>query len=349
LENPKRQLWVDIAKIFALILVVVGHYGIGTSYAKYIYWFHMPVFFLISGYLAKLPDNWSSFRMWFCKRNYQMLVPYCAYLILVTSVRYFYVYRYLHILEASFVMKDIPEVLFGGRLIGGYYTVFWFFICLYFTQVLFSALRLILKDNRLVIAVIVIAYLCAHIESWWMISHPVLVPWDLDVSLLAIAYYALGYYCKKQLTSIPQGVTLIAIIASTMLIAADYNGLIGYELNMKYVVYQHLFLDLLIPVIMAIAFLGTIQILVRSKMVRVVNQLSNVAVPVIYLHVPINSVLLVEYHFHYGTVVAVLIGFTVPAIISKLIFDRFSFTRFLFQGRPLRRLSLEPASSGMAC
>ena len=112
-----------------LILVVVGHPVGPAVYAKYIYWFHMPVFFLLSGYLFKPPDGWPSLRSWLSKRSRGLLVPYCAYLVLVTLVRYFYVYRYLHILEASFVLKDLPDVLFAGRAPGVYYTVFWFFTC----------------------------------------------------------------------------------------------------------------------------------------------------------------------------------------------------------------------------
>jgi uncharacterized membrane protein len=166
-----------------------------------------------------------------------------------------------------------------------------------------------------------------------MPSHPLLVPWDLDVALLAVAYYAIGDFCKKLLSNISPTVTLTAIFASILLITANYRGLFGYMLDMKNVVYRHSFLDLLIPVIMIIALLGISQMLARIRLGQAFTLLSNVAVPVVYLHVPINSVLRVEYHFHYGSTAAILIGFIVPVILSKLIFDRFSLTRFLLQGR----------------
>jgi hypothetical protein len=108
---------------------------------------------------------------------------------------------------------------------------------------------------------------------------------------------------------------------------------------MKYVVYQHVFFDLLIPVTMTIALLGISQVLALSKLGQLGSQLSNVAVPVVYLHVPINSVLLVEYHLHYGVAAAVLIGFMAPVILSKLVFDRFSLTRLLFYGQAQRKPS----------
>jgi hypothetical protein len=66
---------------------------------------------------------------------------------------------------------------------------------------------------------------------------------------------------------------------------------------------------------------------------RAVTLMGNVAIPVVYLHVPINTVLLIEYHYHYGNAAAALIGFVTPIILTKLVFERFSLTRYLFQGR----------------
>jgi len=332
-ESSKRQVWVDVARTLAMILVVVGHPVGPAAYTKYIYWFHMPVFFLLSGYLFKPLDGWSSLRSWLSKRSREVLVPYCAYLALVTLVKYFYMYRYLHVLEASFLWKDLLDVLSGGRAPGVYYTVFWFFTCLFATQVLFALINLLCKDSRLVLAVVAVAYLLAHVESWLMISHPPFVPWDLDVALIAVAYYAIGYFCKKLLADISLRVTLVAVAVSGLLIALDYRGRMNYVLNLKYVVYQHLLLDLLIPMVMTVALLGVSQILAQGRLGRAVTLMGNVTLPVVYLHVPVNTVLLVEYHLHYGNAAAVLFGLVTPIIISKLVFERFSWTRYLFQGR----------------
>ena len=117
-------------------------------------------------------------------------------------------------------------------------------------------------------------------------------------------------------------------------------------LNLKYVIYQHLLLDLLIPVVMIIALLGISQVCARSRLGHIATLLSNAALPVVYLHVPINTVLLIEYHYHYGNAVAVLIGFVVPVILSKLIIERFSLTQFLFQGRVPGARKSEARSQG---
>ena len=62
-ELKRRIVWVDYAKILGLFLVIFAHLctseGTGESNIArtYIYGFHMPFFFLISGFLYKGPQG----------------------------------------------------------------------------------------------------------------------------------------------------------------------------------------------------------------------------------------------------------------------------------------------------
>lgn len=47
--SSKRIEWVDIAKGIAIILMVVGH-EIGGNARIFIFSFHMPLFFILSGF-----------------------------------------------------------------------------------------------------------------------------------------------------------------------------------------------------------------------------------------------------------------------------------------------------------
>lgn len=60
--KPARIVWIDIAKAYGIILVFYGHFakrlsdlGCGEAFIqlKFIYSFHMPLFFIICGYLYK--------------------------------------------------------------------------------------------------------------------------------------------------------------------------------------------------------------------------------------------------------------------------------------------------------
>lgn len=80
-SHSNRYIWIDIAKTIAIILVVFGHVWRGMFEAKLIqqevfnlidnsvYYFHMPLFFMISGFLFQkiYKRNWKTFieRSWF--------------------------------------------------------------------------------------------------------------------------------------------------------------------------------------------------------------------------------------------------------------------------------------------
>lgn len=49
--EQNRNCALDIAKAICIILMVIGHSGCPDYLGRFIYMFHMPCFFFISGYL----------------------------------------------------------------------------------------------------------------------------------------------------------------------------------------------------------------------------------------------------------------------------------------------------------
>lgn len=75
----ERITWIDFAKGFAIISVVLGHaLDDDFSLCKLIYIFHMPFFFILAGYLLNL-DKWGgakNFKNFLTKLFKRLLVPY---------------------------------------------------------------------------------------------------------------------------------------------------------------------------------------------------------------------------------------------------------------------------------
>lgn len=47
-----KVLWIDIAKVLGIYLMIIGHRGlVDEQYTKFIFSFHMPMFFILSGVL----------------------------------------------------------------------------------------------------------------------------------------------------------------------------------------------------------------------------------------------------------------------------------------------------------
>lgn len=79
--SKKRIEWVDISKGIAIILMIIGHSGIPQFLNNWIYSFHMPFFFFISGVLSKQVNqigntNSYNFIIHKCKT---LLVPFLIY------------------------------------------------------------------------------------------------------------------------------------------------------------------------------------------------------------------------------------------------------------------------------
>lgn len=59
-ETRHRLVWVDLAKAVAIIAMILGHeIGEDNSLHVWIYSFHMPIFFILSGYTSRLITNWN--------------------------------------------------------------------------------------------------------------------------------------------------------------------------------------------------------------------------------------------------------------------------------------------------
>ena len=82
-----RISWIDITKGLAIILVVIGHsiQSFGNDLHilfRVIYSFHMPVFFVLSGYTFKASTPFKEFLR---KKAKSLLLPYFSF-VLITSL-----------------------------------------------------------------------------------------------------------------------------------------------------------------------------------------------------------------------------------------------------------------------
>ncbi len=95
--NRRRYTDIDRVKVFAIVLVVIGHVPDTASpdWARdlryYIYNFHMPLFMYLSGYVyfqaVNKPDQ-RSYRSYVAERANRLLIPFLAFAVFVINVKY---------------------------------------------------------------------------------------------------------------------------------------------------------------------------------------------------------------------------------------------------------------------
>ena len=94
-ETRQREIWIDNVKVIACILVVLGHFfmsmvtanvlpdtGLYQWFRQTIYYFHVPLFFICSGYLYQKfskVDNVHSWWMNVLKKALNLGVPYFVF------------------------------------------------------------------------------------------------------------------------------------------------------------------------------------------------------------------------------------------------------------------------------
>ncbi len=204
--SKKRLTWVDAVKGLLMVLVVIGHYPKDLDYPllTYIYWFHMPAFFVLSGLFFKPADSKESMFLSIKKRFMQLMVPYLFFVTIITCFRYILAFVTGNT-DLGWYLHDLMTILFGGRFARGSYGVIWFITTLFFSYLLFLFVTRYLKRVGQILFLI-ICYVLAEVESNYVVniiggsvdkaSQTIMIPWNLDVVLIAIVYFAIGYLCE---------------------------------------------------------------------------------------------------------------------------------------------------------
>ena len=79
--GKERKEWLDIAKGITIILMVLGHSSLPAYLNRFIFAFHMPLFFIASGWTS----NWEHFTVvdFIKRRTKTLLVPFIVYSAIV--------------------------------------------------------------------------------------------------------------------------------------------------------------------------------------------------------------------------------------------------------------------------
>lgn len=181
--QKKRVFWIDYCKVFAIFCVILGHMSINSYALNYIFSFHMPLFFFISGYLYHYKGDFLPF---FEKNVSTILLPYYYLNILVLAIS-FPLLRW----TASFSIEDLRRVvnyiiLGNSRHLGG---GTWFLLAMFFTRLVCYFILMMNRKRQIVCLIIsiIVSYTFPIRE----------MPLKIDVVFMAIPFYMIGFYCKE--------------------------------------------------------------------------------------------------------------------------------------------------------
>ena len=233
------------------------------------------------------------------------------------------------------LIKNILKLLYGGQILQGYFGVFWYITCLYLTQVIFALMLHFVKRVSIQISIICMFYLIAQIIGSFSFLNSLPIPWNLDVTFLAIVYYSFGYFGKSFLNFIlRKKLTFILSVSLVLLyIYLESTLQIGFKIDMKNSVYSPMLLDVIIPLIFALCIFSIsnqISLVNILPIKNIFEYLGSASLIIMYLHFPIKYVLK-EYNL-YNFYSFSAIGIIFPIIISHFIIKRWKWSQQLFSG-----------------
>lgn len=179
--SDKRNDIVDIAKGIGIFLMVIGHTGIPLPLRIWIYSFHMPLFFFISGFFYKR-DKYGigSFVKARCKT---LVIPYFIFLVIT--------FLWFRFFDLGLVY--CPPLL--DLLLNGTQWAIWFIPVLFITELLIVVFNNIARKISANFVFYIMVIICI-VMSYMAYLFNIHLPYKVEVCGMAMVYYWIGYFMK---------------------------------------------------------------------------------------------------------------------------------------------------------
>lgn len=185
LSQKDRVKWIDMARGFAMLLIIVGHCaGISETVKHIIFSFHVPLFFILSGYVYRHKEKS------ILKDFKQLIVPYIISIFIIIIIN-IYANRSI---SWDYIIQTLKSAIYAYgsdygeiKLIGGLWFLPTIFVARRFMNLAFS---IDMKEHYRAVVFLFFTFLGVQISRY------VWVPLNIDVALIASGFMYVGYLLK---------------------------------------------------------------------------------------------------------------------------------------------------------
>lgn len=240
-DGKERIKFIDITRFFAMALVFYGHFIERVMYLKnptaaaqykFIYSFHMVLFFVLAGYVAKESDLTFGFGKFLKHRLLSRLLPFLFFtaLFMVAAA----------IFPGDFFQLKLPSV--NGYIDGLVNTVFgipmfcvpsWFILIIFSVEfVHYTVFRFLGSDTKIVVGIVAF-YVAGYLLNWkFDIVNPIkgrVVGWNylfIHEAIIMYAFYLLGVYMRHKRflwDKISPKILVLAVVATFSIVIFTYR------------------------------------------------------------------------------------------------------------------------------
>lgn len=211
MSNTNRVLWIDRCKGIGILLVLLGHTLRTDLSLVYIYGFHMPLFFFLSGLVCNEKKyNWNTFLR---SRFNTLIIPYVVFYLL-TWLYWLFVERSFRPIELEW-WEPLLGMLYGAQWHGlmDHNGILWFLPCLFMTEVLFYAVSRLDKKRKQALIVAALAGVGLMIKSN--------LPLCLNIAMVTLQFFWVGNVLGGRLLkkSVPKDISWQGLLLGALLVA----------------------------------------------------------------------------------------------------------------------------------
>lgn len=231
-STKKRLEWVDIAKGIAVILMVVGHEVKNQSIIALIFSFHMPLFFILSGYTSGTVLTWEKFSRKL-RSTFTKVWLLAVVMVILLGIEYWIFSP--HEAPIQFVNSSLLGIFWGSNIpargisnVG----VMWFMFVFFWSKVLFNFLQVVFPNryNGVLLGILsYLMYITMGNQLHWL-------PQALDVVPIAALFMWSGHVLRQIYDKYRHYEPIIVAIAFIYWIACIQNN-IYIELSCRHYPY----------------------------------------------------------------------------------------------------------------
>lgn len=196
-EQTKRYDYIDAAKGIGMFAIIWGHictYGFSNDF---VYAFHIPLFFFLSGLTYKR-TKFPTFSSFALHRAKTLLLPYVIFSVLTWALWATYNLILHNPINLWWPLFQTLVAQGSGKFLI-HNTALWFLPCLYAIEAIYYYI-----DKLPVLWNALVCIICALIGVWMIngaFSHILrLLPWSLESAFAALIFYCVGNIITKYYT-----------------------------------------------------------------------------------------------------------------------------------------------------
>lgn len=239
LSSHNNLYFVNVAKTLGIFLMVLAHLSIPENLYVFINSFHMPLFFILSGYLLSAKTLSIPLKAFFAKKAKTLLIPYSIFVVITFLFWYF--------IGRKFGENMQPESNTVKYIIGAALAIpskefmefnlpIWFLPSLFCSEIIFYLVHKYCKNYSFILFILIFGLGIFITEN-----HFARLPYGLDVSLFSLVFIYFGYYLKEKNlidkyiihpSLLYKGITFIVFFALTVYISSINDTVLMYQCKM---------------------------------------------------------------------------------------------------------------------